>query len=89
MNKKLEKTLKEANIKLKKEKIFLNYQITIDGDFTNEYNEVHLENKRGSRFPIAWAETENEAIAVINAYMTGLSHGKDNSYPQICDKDNY
>lgn len=40
-------------------------------------------------FPISNAETVGEAIAVINGYMTGLSHGKDNSYPKFCDKDNY
>lgn len=90
MNKKLSKTIKEANEKLKKNKIFQNYQITVDGNFTNEYNEVRLSSTDGHKhFPIINAETEGEAIAAINAYMTGLSHGKINSYPKICDKGNY
>lgn len=47
MNKKLAKTLKDANKKLKEEKYLVNYQIAIDGDFTSEYNEIRLENKDG------------------------------------------
>ncbi len=90
MNKKLSRTIKEANEKLKKDRIFQNYQITVDGLFTNEYNEVRLSSKDGhSHFPITNAETEGEAIAAINAYMTGLSHGKDNSYPKFCDNGKY
>ena len=54
MNKKLTKVLKDANETLKKNKIFLNYQIKVDGDFTSEYNEVRLANaKSGSIFPIS------------------------------------
>lgn len=90
MNKKLSKAIKEANENLKKNKIFRNYQISVDGDFTSEYNEVRLANAKSGRiFPIANAETEGEAIAAISAYMTGLGHGKENSYPRICDRDNY
>lgn len=89
MNRELTKALKEANKELRDQKHFQNYQITVDGNFTSEYNEVRLENSRGHIFPIANAETEKEAVAAIKGYMAGLGHGKDNSYPKICDKDNY
>ena len=69
--------------------IFKNYRIIVDGDFTNEYNEICLEAGKGRRFPIAWAETEGEAVAAINVYVAGLTHGKENSYPRVCDRDNY
>lgn len=89
MNKKLARTLKEANTRLKKEKFFLNYQIIIDGNFTGIYNEIDLAHASGHMFPIANAETEGEAIAAINAYMAGLGHGREKSYPRICDQDDY
>lgn len=89
MNKKLEKVLKDANTEIIKKKFFNNFQINIHGDFKNEYNEIILSAKDGyHNFPIAWAETEGEAIAAINAYMAGLRHGKSNSYPKICDEEN-
>ena len=89
MNKKLSKVLKDANEKIRKENLFKNYRIMVDGDFTSEYNEICLESDKGRRFPIAWAETEGEAVAAINAYVVGLTHGKDDSYPRVCDRDNY
>lgn len=89
MNRNLSKVLKNANEKIKKENIFKNYRIIVDGDFTSEYNEICLESGKGRRFPIAWAETEGEAVAAINAYVAGLTHGKENSYPRVCDRDNY
>ena len=70
-------------------KIFQNFEISVNGNFTSEYNDIQLISKKGRMFPISNAETVGEAIAVINGYMTGLSHGKDNSYPKFCDKDNY
>ena len=88
MDKKLTKVLKEANKKLREKKIFQNYSLVVDGDFTSEYNEVRLTFK-GRVFPIANAETVGEALATINGYMAGLSHGENNSYPKMCDKDNY
>lgn len=88
MDKKLAKILKDSNKKLKNNKIFQNYELTVDGDFSSEYNEVQLTYK-GSHFPIANAETVGEAIAVIKGYMTGLRHGEKNSYPRICDRHNY
>lgn len=89
MNRILSKVLKDANEKIKKENIFKNYLIMVDGDFKSEYNEICLESTSGRRFPIAWAETEGEAAAAINAYVAGLTHGKENSYPRVCDRDNY
>ena len=89
MEKKLEKALKDANKKLKERKYFVNYQIEIDGDFTSEYNEIRLANKDGQCFPIGWAETEGEAVAAIGAYMSGIAHGRDNSYVRMCDNRNY
>lgn len=89
MNRNLSKVLKDANEKIKKDNIFKNYRIIVDGDFTSEYNEICLESTSGRRFPIAWAETEGEAAAAINAYVAGLTHGKENSYPRVCDRDNY
>ena len=87
MSKKLVKALKDANDTLKKKNIFKNYQIVVDGNFTTEYNEIRLSSKDGyHNFPITNVETEGEAIAAINAYMTGLRHGKENSYPKFCDE---
>ena len=88
MEKKLAKALKDANKGLKKRKFLLNYELVIDGDFTTIYNELRLE-KDGGCFPISNVETEGEAIAAINAYMSGFSHGKDNSYVRLCDSINY
>lgn len=88
MGKKLVKALKDANKGLKKRKFLLNYELVIDGDFTTIYNELRLE-KDGRCFPISNVETEGEAIAAINAYMSGFSHGKDNSYVRLCDSINY
>lgn len=85
MNKKLEKVLKDANKELKERKYLVKYQIVIGGNFTSVYNEVRLEYD-GRCFPICNAETEGEAIAAINAYMTGLSHGEEKSYVKFCDK---
>ena len=88
MNKKLTKALKDANKKLKERKFLANYKIEIDGNFTSEYNEVRLVSPDGYHlFPIANAETEGEAVAVIEAYMSGFSHGRDNSYVRHCDRD--
>jgi len=82
MNKKLAKALKDANNELKKEGHFKNFQITID-----EYlHEVNLSND-GHNFPIASTDTDEETIVAINAYLNGLRHGNDNSYPKICDED--
>lgn len=90
MGKKLEKALKEANKELKQKKLFDNYVIRVEGNFTGIYNEVQLYNDKTSHvFPVTYAETEGEAIAAVNAYMAGLRHGKDNSYPKLCDRDNY
>ena len=89
MDKKLAKVLKDANKKLKENKIFQNFEISVNGNFTSEYNDIQLISKKGRMFPISNAETVGEAIAVINGYMTGLAHGKDNSYTKFCDKDNY
>ena len=86
MTKKLEKVLKDANKKLEKEKIFINHKIAIDGDFKSEYNFIELAGKH-HHFPIATAATEAEAIAAINGYMVGLSHGENKSYPKFCDKE--
>ena len=88
MTKKIEKALKAANKKLKERKFLNNYQIVIDGDFSNEYNEVLLtKSPDGCRFfHIANAETEGEAIAAIEAYMSGFSHGIEKSYVRFCDK---
>lgn len=87
MTKKIEKALKAANKKLKERKFLNNYQIVIDGNFSNEYNEVLLKSPDGCRcFPIANAETEGEAIAAIEAYMSGFSHGIEKSYVRFCDK---
>lgn len=87
MNKKLAKALKEANTMLKKDNLFKNHHITINGDFSGIYNEIDLStNDEVHHFPITYAETEGEAIAAINAYMTGLRHGREKSYPRICDQ---
>lgn len=87
MAKKIEKALKAANKELKERKFLNNYQIEIDGDFSNEYNEVRLKSPDGYRFfPIANAETEGEAIAIIQAYMSGFSHGIEKSYVRFCDQ---
>lgn len=32
------------------------------------------------------AETEREDIAIIKAYVIGLRHGEEKSYPKFCDK---
>lgn len=85
MDKKLAKALKDANKELKERKFLVTFQIVIDGDFTSKYNELRLEHE-GRCFPIGYAETEGEAIAAINAYMSGISHGRDKSYVQLCDK---
>lgn len=88
MNKQLTKALNEANKKLKKNGIFNNFKITVEGNFKDEFNDVCLSSEDGRQhFPIASVETEGEAIAAISAYMSGLSHGKDNSYPKICNKE--
>lgn len=90
MNKKLTTVLKEANKKLKEQKFFSNYHLIVDGDFTDEYNQIILTSPDGRHnFPVTYAETETEAIVAVNAYMVGLSHGKDNSYPKLCDRNNY
>ncbi|MCR5066341.1 MAG: hypothetical protein K6A67_11335 [Bacteroidales bacterium] len=87
MTKKIEKILKEANKELKSRKFLNSYQIEIGGDFSNEYNEVRLTSPDGHhKFPIANAETEGEAIAVIKAYISGFSHGKEKSYVRFCDE---
>ena len=87
MTKKIEKALKAANKELKERKFLSNYQIEIDGDFSDEYNEVRLKSPDGcSYFPIANAETEGEAIAVIKAYISGFSHGMEKSYVRFCDQ---
>ncbi|MBR3729541.1 MAG: hypothetical protein IKN08_01340 [Bacteroidales bacterium] len=87
MSKKLEKAIKEANKELKQQNHFQNYQISVDGNFKSEYNEIRLSSKDGVRhFPICYAETEDMAIAIIKAYLIGLAHGKDKSYPKFCDK---
>ncbi len=88
MDKKLTRVLKDANKKLRDNKYFQNYELEVEGSFTSEYNEVRLTYK-GRVFPIANAENVGEAIAVINGYLTGLGHGKENSYPKMCDRDNY
>lgn len=88
MTKKLSKALNDANKKLKEKKYLVNYQIVIDGDFKSEYNELRLE-RDGRCFPIGYAETEGEAIAAINAYMSGMAHGRETSYVQMCDRNNY
>lgn len=88
MNRNLSKVLKDANEKIKKENIFKNYRIIVDGDFTSEYNEICLESGKGRRFPIAWAEI-GRRCAESEAYVAGLTHGKENSYPRVCDRDNY
>ena len=88
MDKKLKEVLNNANKELKNKKIFQHYEIVVDGDFTNEYNQVEIvANCR--HFPITEVKTPEEAIAVIKGYMVGLAHGKDNSYPKLCDKNNY
>ena len=87
MTEKILKILTDTNKELKKKNFFKNYEITIDGDFTSEYNFIALES--GSHtFPIATVATEGEAIAAVSAYVTGLRHGKDNSYPAFCDGGN-
>lgn len=87
MDKKLAQALTDANKKLKEKNIFENYQLQIDGDFTTEFNEVRLSsNKSSTHFPIANAETEGEAITIIKAYIIGLRHGEEKSYPKFCDK---
>jgi len=86
MSKKFEKFLKDMNKDLKKRGFFKNHEITIDGDFTSEYNFINL-SRDGHHFPIATAATEGEAIAAINGYMIGLAHNEENSYVKICDKD--
>ena len=88
MDKKLAKVINDANKRLKDQKIFKNYEIVVDGDFSTEINKVQLTSKKGRFFPIANVGTVGEAIAVINGYMTGLAHGKDSSYPKLCDKNN-
>ena len=88
MEKKIAKALKDANKELKRRKFLLNYELAIDGDFTTIYNELRLE-KDGSCFPISNVETEGEAIAAINAYMSGFSHGQDESFVRLCDNINY
>lgn len=85
MNKKLENVLRNANRQLKENHIFENYRILIGGNFTGKYNEVYLEFD-GKMFPIANAETEGEAMAIITAYLVGLKHGEANSYVRYCDK---
>ena len=87
MDKKLNEVLNNANKELKNKKIFQYYKIVVDGDFTNKYNQVELV-ANCHHFPITEAETPEEAIAVIKGYMVGLAHGKDNSYPKLCDKKN-
>lgn len=84
MDKKLTKALKDANKELKRRNFLMNYQIVIDGDFTTEYNELRLE-RNGRCFPIADVGNESEAVAAIQAYLSGFSHGKDKSYVLLCD----
>jgi len=86
MSKKFEKFLNDTNKELKKKGFFNHHKITIDGDFKSEYNFIYLSRDNGV-FPIATVATENEAVAAITGYMTGLKHGKDNSYTRFCDKD--
>lgn len=85
MDKELMKVLDKANKELKQQKIFGNYQIRIDGDFTTEYNGVELVYEHRT-FPIANAATTGEAKIIIEAYICGLQHGEDKSYPKWCDK---
>lgn len=85
MKKKLAKALKDANKELKERKFLVNFQIVIHGNFTSEYNELRLEHDHRC-FPICNVETDDEAVAAINAYMSGISHGMEKSYVQFCDK---
>ena len=87
MSKKIIKILADANKKMKEKNFFKTYEITIDGDFTSEYNFINLAGGH-HLFPIATVATEGEAIAAINAYITGLRHGKDDSYTIFCDEEN-
>ena len=89
MNKELEKALKKANKELKEKNFFLNYELVVEGDFTTEYNQLYLQNKRGHTFPVTYVETVGEALRAVEAYMTGLRHGGEKSYPKLCDHDNY
>ena len=57
---------------MKEKNFFKTYEITIDGDFTSEDNFINLAGGH-HLFPIATVATEGEAIAAINAYITGLT----------------
>jgi hypothetical protein len=85
MKRKLFKILKDTNWVLKDTNVFKNYEITIDDDFVSKCISVYLSNGK-HRFLIVTVATEGEAIAAIEAYATGLRHGKDNSYLMIFDK---
>ena len=86
MKKSLQKLLDKSNKELKDRNFLKNYEIEIDGNFTTEYNFIRLRN--GARcFPIATVKTEDEAIAAINAYLSGFAHGTDKSYVRHCDKE--
>lgn len=84
ISKKLEKALKKANKELKEKEHFVNSQIRIDdhGFLTLSTNDL------GHNFPIGIknAETDDMAIMVIEAYLSGLRHEKEKSYPKFCDQ---
>ena len=84
ISKKLEKALKKANKELKEEEHFVNSQIRIDnhGFLTLSTNDL------GHNFPIGIenVETDDMAIMMIEAYLSGLRHEKEKSYPKLCDQ---
>ena len=86
MAKSLATVLKNANKALKERKFLNNFEIEVSGNFTSEYNEVRLHHN-GHFFPIANVATKSEAIAAIEAYISGFAHGQNSSYVQYCDKE--
>ena len=83
MTKRLIKALKDANKKI----AFKNFEIRIEGDFSDEYNNLVLAStKTSQQFPISSVANEAEAIVSIDAYLSGLNHGADQSYPNFCDR---
>lgn len=79
MNKKLEKLIKKSNKELKERNIFQKFQILVEY-YAGEL--FIILGHDGRQFPITTVKTEDMAIAAIEAYMVGLQHGENNSYPR-------
>lgn len=78
---KLEKAIKKANDEIKQKGYFKTHHITMDGIFINLSNDTETRH-----FPIGDAKNEDMAIAIIKAYLVGLTHSK-SSFIKLCDED--